>query len=116
MAMSFCRILISVVTISLSGFSYAGEVTREGAVELMEECQRQRQINIAPLRDEAIENCVTNQRRDREFCERHNRNFGERRSGGTVVGMFWGLPECEQALAAERHFRMNPRSQLFNLP
>lgn len=114
--MSKCKILLGVVTIMLGGFSFAGEVAREGAVELMEECQRQRQVNIAPLREQAIENCVTNQRRDREFCERHNRNFGERRAGGTLPGLFWGLPECEQAVAAERHFRMNPRSQVFDLP
>ena len=72
MTMSNCMILIAVVTTMLSGFGFAGEVTREGALELMEECQRQREENIAPLR--------------------------------------------EQAVAAERHFRMNTRSQAFNLP
>ena len=116
MAMPFGKICVIVVAIGVSGLSHSGEVTREGAAELMKECQRQRQINIAPLREQAIENCVTNQRRDREFCERHNRNFGERRAGGTQPGMFWGLSECEEAVAAERHFRMNPRSQSFNLP
>lgn len=116
MAISYFTVPIGFMAIILSGFSVAGEVTREGAVELMEECQRQRQLNIEPLREQAIENCVNNQRRDREICERHNRNFGERTAGGTQPGMFWGLPECEQAVAAERHFRMNPRSQAFNLP
>ena len=82
----------------------------------MNECQRQRAENIAPLREQAIEDCVNNRRRDREFCENHNRNFGERRAGGTLPGMFWNLPVCEQAVAAERYFRMNPRRNTFTLP
>jgi hypothetical protein len=103
--MSNCKILVGVVTIILSGFSFAGEVNREGAVELLEECQRQRQINIAPLREQAIEDCVINRRRDREFCERHNRNFGERRSGGTVVGMFFDLFSLPSTAASK--YRVN---------
>jgi len=113
------KILIAVVATILSGFSFAGEVTREGALELMEECQRQREENIAPLREQAIEDCVTNRRRDREHCESFNRTFGNARprgNGTMIPGMFWELPECEQAVAAERHFRMNPRSQAFDLP
>jgi hypothetical protein len=30
--------------------------------------------------------------------------------------MFWGLPECEKAVGAERYFRMNPGRQVYNLP
>jgi hypothetical protein len=94
------------------------EITREGAVELMEECQRQRQEHIAPLREQAIEDCVTRRRRDRKYCESYNRTFGNKsqRADGTVIsGMFWYLPVCEKAVAAERYFRMNPSSQRYNL-
>ena len=94
----------------------AEEIHRDELDAWMEECQRQREENIAPLREEAIENCVTNQRRDREACERHNANFGERRQGGTMPGLFWHLPVCEQAVAADRYFRMNPRRDTFTLP
>ena len=114
-----CQILVTIVTMALSGFAAAKEITRDEALGLMEECQKQREENIAPLREQAIEDCVTNRRRDREHCESFNRTFGNARplgNGRMLPGMFWELPECEQAVAAERHFRMNPRSQVFNLP
>lgn len=95
------------------------EITRDGALELMEECQKQREENIAPLREQAIEDCVTNRGRDREHCESFNRTFGNARpraGGGMVPGMFWGLPVCEKAVAAERYFRMNPSRRVYTLP
>ena len=119
MTKSIRKILIAFVATILSGFSFAGEVTREGALELMEECQRQREENIAPLREQAIEDCITNRRRDREHCESFNRTFGNARprgNGTMIPGMFWGLPVCEKAVAAERYFRMNPSSRVYNLP
>jgi hypothetical protein len=98
----------------------AEEITRDDLPELMEECQRQREENIAPLREHAIENCVTNQRRgDREYCESFNRTFGNARpraGGGMIPGMFWGLPVCEQVVAAERYFKMNPSSGSYISP
>lgn len=93
------------------------EITRDGVVELMEECQRQRQEHIAPLREQAIEDCVTRRRRDREYCESYNRTFGNERTrpdGTTIAGLFWYLPVCEKAVAAERYFRMNPSSRSYN--
>ena len=119
MAKLKCRILYVVVVLMLNGFALAEEISRGAAPELMQECQGQREENIAPLREQAIEDCVTNRRRDREYCESYNRTFGERRAiggGRTVPGMFWGLPVCEKALAAERYFRMNPRSPVYSLP
>ncbi|MBT4520132.1 MAG: DUF4124 domain-containing protein [Halieaceae bacterium] len=91
----------------------AEELTRSGALELMEECQKQREENIAPLREQAIENCVTNRRRDRAHCESFNRTFGNARpraGGGMIRGMFWELPVCKEAVSAEKYFRMNPSS------
>ena len=93
------------------------EITHDGASELMEECQKQREENIAPLREQAIEDCVTRRGRDREHCESYNRTFGnERRRGdGTMIsGLFWYLPVCEKAVAAERYFRMNPSSRSYS--
>ena len=95
------------------------EITRDGALELMEECQKQRKENIAPLREQAIEDCVTNKRRDREQCERFNRTFGNARpraGGGMIPGMFWEIPVCEQAVAAEEYFKMNPSRRVYTLP
>ena len=113
------QILVAIITITLSGFSAANEITRDEALRLMEECQKQRQENIAPLREQAIEDCVTKQRKDRAYCERYNRTFGNARprgGGGMIPGMFWELPVCEQAVGAERYFKMNPGRQVYTLP
>ena len=119
MSKANCQILVTIVTMALCGFAAAKEITRGDALELMETCQTQRQENIAPLREQAIEDCVTRQGRDREHCESFNRTFGNarRRGNGTMIpGMFWDLPVCEKAVAAERYFRMNPSSRVYSLP
>ena len=94
----------------------AKDVDRTGADALMAECQQQRAENIAPLKEQAIEDCVTRNLKDREACERHNQNFGERTHGGRQPGLFWNLPVCTDAVAAERYFRMNPGRNSFTLP
>ena len=119
MSKAKCQGLIAIVTIAVSGYAAANEITRDGAVELMQECQEQREENIAPLREQAIEDCVTNKGRDREYCERFNRTFGNARpraGGGMIPGMFWELPDCQNADAAQRFFRMNPGRQVYELP
>lgn len=113
------QFLIGLATLTLGGAVFAEEITPDGALALMDECQEQREENIAPLREQAIEDCVTNRRRDREHCESFNRTFGNARprgNGTMIPGMFWDLPVCERAVAAERYFRMNPSSRSFNLP
>jgi hypothetical protein len=113
-----CRqFIIGLATLILSGAVCAEEITPDGALKLMEECQKQREKNIAPLREQAVEDCVANRGRDREYCESYNRTFGNatpRAGGGMVPGMFWELPVCEEAVAAEKYFKMNPGSRTYN--
>jgi hypothetical protein len=119
MSKSSCQILVAIITIALSGFAAATEITRDEALELMEECQEQREENIAPLREQAIEDCVSKKRGDRAHCENFNRTFGNARpraGGGMIPGLHWELPVCEQAVAAERFFRMNPGRRVYKLP
>lgn len=113
------QFLVGLASVMLIGAVFAEEVTREDALAMMEECQKQREVNIAPLREQAIEDCVNDRRRDREHCESFNRTFGNARprgNGTMIPGMFWELPVCERAVAAERYFRMNPSSRSYNLP
>jgi hypothetical protein len=106
----------SVAILVFSGLGYAEEITREGAEQLLQECQHQRQQHIAPFKEQAIEDCIDKGRGDREYCERYNRNFGEGRAGGTQRGMFWNLPECDAWWAANKYFKMNPSSRTYTLP
>ncbi|MEH6590950.1 MAG: hypothetical protein V7746_11860 [Halioglobus sp.] len=113
------QFLIGIATIVLSTAVFADKITPDGAVELMGECQAQREESIAPLREQAITDCVANKGRDQAYCESYNRTFGNARpraGGGMIPGMFWDLPVCEKAVAAERYFRMNPGSRSYNLP
>lgn len=104
------------IVVFMTGRAYcAEEIHRDQAEALMAQCQEERQAHIAPLRDEAIELCVTEGRGDREYCERYNRDFGERSAHGAPA-MFWDLPSCVKADAAQRYFRMNPGRKTFNYP
>ena len=94
----------------------AGNIDRAGAEALMAQCQQQRAENIAPLKEQAIEDCVARNLKTRDACERHNQNYGERTQGGAQGGMFWDLPVCQDAVAAEKYCKMNPRSNHFSLP
>ena len=114
--------LMAVVTLVLFSATAvpaaAVEVHRDDVPDMMEACQRERQRNLAPLREEAIERCVNRQMQSREECERRNRDYGEVRrnaNGSIMPGLFWDLPLCQQADAADRYFRRNPRRDTFTL-
>jgi len=102
--------------ILLSENILAEDITRQRARELMQECQSERKRNIAPLKEQAINNCINNQNRGKDTCEQYYRNFGERTEGGRQTGLFWGLPICEKAFEAEKYFNMNPGKETYRLP
>ena len=69
-------------------------------------CDAAREARIAPLREEAIEACVSQPRstRSRADCERINRHFGAggpTSEGGFREPMFMDLPECVELRDAE---------------
>lgn len=105
-----------IATLLIPAPTMAAEIDRAEAAALLEQCQAEREAGIAPLREQAIETCVSSEGRSREYCERYNRTFGERTAGGTQRGLFWELPVCEEALDAERYFRMNPGRATYSPP
>ena len=112
-------ILFGCFAVMASEMVVAREISREEALALEEECARQREERIAPMREQEIEKCVTQHRRDRRYCESFHRDFGEgfRNANGTWnPGLFWELPVCEDAFSAERYFKMHPRASTFTLP
>ncbi len=106
--------LAGIALVIFSSHGLCEDITRPQAIELMEECRTQRQLNIEPLRKQAIDDCISKQLRDREYCERFQRNFGERSPTGTVPAMFWDLPICQQALAADNYFKKYPGRQVYS--
>ena len=55
MAVSIPQFIVVALAILVTGTVFAKEITPDDAAALMEECQRQREENIAPLRNQAIE-------------------------------------------------------------
>jgi hypothetical protein len=92
----------------------ATNITRQGAEALMSECETERQKNITPLKEEAIDDCINKQGKDKAHCDRFYRNFGERTVGGTRRGLFWELPVCQRAVEAQKYFRMNPGANTYS--
>lgn len=108
------QILAGSALVIFSSHGLCEDITRPQAIELMEECRSQRQLNIEPLRKQAIDDCINRQLRDQEYCERFHRNFGERSPTGNVPAMFWDLPVCEQAVAADNYFKKYPGRQVYS--
>jgi len=88
--------LIALLVIAANSPAFCEEASLE---EMKQRCQQAREAKIAPLREAAIEECVSSRRssRTQEDCERIYRDFGE--GGGTVTGgfrpgMFNDLPQC----------------------
>ncbi len=113
------RTTLVAAALLLPGTLYGESISRDDLPGMSAECERQRQEQIAPLREEAIQECVDVKRGDREFCERYNRDFGEATplaGGGMRPGLFYELPVCEQAYAAEKYLHMNPGEDTYEAP
>jgi hypothetical protein len=109
-------ITVGLVCALVSYFSFAEEITRQRLEELNQECQSEREQNIAPLREQAIEDCINKERKKQNYCKRYYRNLGEGPAGGSPPGLFWWLPVCEKAFNAEKYFKMNPGKEVYSLP
>ncbi len=83
--------------------------------ELERECEQAREKMIAPLRQQAIDQCIEDRtsgrsgsrssRDAREHCERFYVDFGQggtTQSGGFRQRMFHDIPECQALFEAER--------------
>ena len=104
----FALLLVADVSVS------AQDITRDQAQQLLAQCETERAEKIAPLKAQAIKDCVESQRKAQDDCERHNRNYGQRTAAGTGPGMFWELPVCEQAIKLERYFMLYPGRQVYS--
>ena len=84
--------------------------------ELEQRCKQAREKKIAPLRQDAIEECLASNPRRRnadEYCERFYSDFGlggRTQSGHFRQPMFHDLPECVEYREAERQGRDSGRS------
>jgi hypothetical protein len=72
-------------------------------------CGKEREKRLAPEREQLIQNCITNQRKSPEYCERYYRDYGaaQRIDGTDYVqpALYIGLPECVAAEEAKKKGR-----------
>lgn len=109
-------LMLSVILWFLHPLVTAAETLhRDQLGALLSQCQQAREQKLAPLRAEQIEKCLA-RGRQQDYCERRYQEYGERivrPSSENTVGLFWHLPECEKAIAAERYFGRNPSQEQF---
>ena len=101
------QVLLSILFIALLiNPALAKESREEKQARLDAACEAARQEKIAPLRQQAIEDCVTNKEMpNRKECERFYAPYGERT--GRKAALFYDLPECETAFEYQQSAR-NP--------
>ena len=66
-------------------------------------CAWARQQELAPLRDEYIQECIEESWRDAEQCERFYSDYGNRT--GRRAPLFYDLPECIEAFEFRKSYR-----------
>ena len=102
MKCSLCRsIVLPAILASAAAFGAGPSIE-----DLRQRCEAAREAKLAPLREEAVQECVSRPRstRTRAECEEFYRDFGQ--GGGTVGGgfrapMFIDVPECQEYFAEQ---------------
>ena len=108
------KLVFCIFTFSLASSAIGDALSLQ---QLQQRCDQAREEKIAPLRQEAIEECLTSNPRRRnveEYCERFYSDFGQ--GGRTESGhfrqpMFHDLPECQEFHEAEAQSRDSSRSR-----
>jgi len=80
---------------------YHDEMPRLKALD--QRCEQARTARLAPIRENLIRDCTTDQRRSLQDCQGEFSTHGESTTGvrGNVVkGLFYDLPECQAAAQA----------------
>ena len=93
------------VLLALLFFSCIGIAEETSLAVLGQRCEAAREAKIAPLRSAAIEECVSEEKKERAECERFYADYGVggRTAGGaTRQRMFNHLPECLKLYEAEK--------------
>jgi hypothetical protein len=83
--------------------SYAeSEKERERIQELDNKCQEARAEKLKPLQEEQIENCVSEEGKPRDYCERYYATYGWGGTSGRFRNQrfFDDIPECVAAFEA----------------
>ena len=73
--------------------------------ELERQCEVAREAKIKPLREAEVQRCISEQKRDADYCNRYWSDYGNAQklpNGRFVPRKFDDLPECVAAQDARR--------------
>ena len=111
-AMKGIYVACSLLSLALSGASYAGESEEERRTkqaELDAACESARHVKLTAVRARLTEECVAKKspRPDRAACERFYSDYGI--TTPYQVGLFYDLPECVKAHDYKNSYRRSNR-------
>jgi hypothetical protein len=109
--LSFAVKLSAIVLGVSAGTAMARHLTEQQVKALEATCENAREARLAPLREQAIKDCIAQPRSDPGFCREHFKDFGAARrlaSGAVNPRMFHNIPECAAADEARQHFGLYP--------
>ncbi len=66
-------------------------------------CEAAREKKLAPLRTQYIQECISQQGNDPEYCRRFYADYGQR--SGKRAPLFLDLPECVEAFEFQKTHR-----------
>ena len=104
-------VTLGILAAATGHLAFARHLNEQQVKALEAVCEKAREARIAPLREQAIKECIAMPRSDPAACRERHRDFGEARradSGRLLPRMFHDLPECVQAHEARQHFGLNP--------
>jgi predicted HD phosphohydrolase len=99
------KLLLLISILSLAAENTMAHDTDYYAIqhELDAACSHARQQELAPMRQEYVEECIEKSWRDTEQCERFYSDYGTRT--GNRAPLFYDLPECVEAFEFRKSYR-----------
>jgi len=91
------------VLLCLIGTAIADKDRPQKQAELDKACEAAREQQLAPMRQQQIDDCVQKDKKTQAECESAFANYGAR--SGTRAPLFYDLPECEEAFAYKKSYR-----------
>jgi predicted amidohydrolase YtcJ len=88
----------------------SGNTTSADLEKLKQQCESAREQQIAPLRKQAIDECIAKGVKSASECATFYTDYGNAgatKGGGFRQRMFHNIPECQEFYEAEEKFRKN---------
>ena len=104
---------LGLALILLPSFIYARHLSKSEVDALVAKCEAEREKKIAPLRDQAIQECIAKGMKEVATCKWRYKDLGDPIFSNTGYlirpRLFHDLPECKKSSEAEKHYRLYPQ-------